>query len=101
MRIVHAETSERRGRSSSKDFTDGFYNGFCPAEDTDDPDQVDSMKFTGCDEIEEMEELVIDPACEPVPYEGLPTTLMIRNIPIMYTQDALLLEWPNNGTYDF
>jgi len=29
------------------------------------------------------------------------TTLMIRNIPVMYTQDMLQLEWPNNGTYDF
>lgn len=35
------------------------------------------------------------------PFQGLPTTLMIRNIPVMYTQEALVLEWPNNGTYDF
>lgn len=29
------------------------------------------------------------------------TTLMIRNVPIMYTQEMLAAEWPNNGTYDF
>jgi len=34
-------------------------------------------------------------------FKGLPTTLMIRNIPMTYTQEALALEWPNNGTYDF
>lgn len=28
-------------------------------------------------------------------------TLMIRNIPADFTQDMLLEEWPNNGTYDF
>jgi hypothetical protein len=34
-------------------------------------------------------------------YKGLQTTLMIRNIPLTYTQEALAAEWPNNGTYDF
>lgn len=29
------------------------------------------------------------------------TTLMVRNVPVMYTQDVLVSEWPNNGTYDF
>lgn len=29
------------------------------------------------------------------------TTLMIRNVPVMYTQELLLEEWPNDGTYDF
>jgi len=29
------------------------------------------------------------------------TSLMIRNIPIQYTQDMLLKEWPNPGDYDF
>jgi len=28
------------------------------------------------------------------------TTLMIRNIPPKYTQNMLLAEWENNGTYD-
>jgi len=28
------------------------------------------------------------------------TTLMVRNIPVMYTQEMLMLEWPNHG-YDF
>jgi hypothetical protein len=37
----------------------------------------------------------------PVAYEGVPTTLMIRNIPPKYKQDALVEEWPNNGTYDY
>jgi len=26
---------------------------------------------------------------------------MVRNIPILYTLDMLLQEWPNNGEYDF
>lgn len=26
---------------------------------------------------------------------------MVRNIPAMYTQDMLLQEWSNDGTYDF
>lgn len=29
------------------------------------------------------------------------TTLMVRNVPVMYTQELLLFEWPNSGTYDF
>lgn len=29
------------------------------------------------------------------------TTLMIRNIPPLYSQKDLALEWPNNGSYDF
>jgi len=28
-------------------------------------------------------------------------TLMVRNIPVRYTQDMLLKEWPNSCTYDF
>lgn len=28
-------------------------------------------------------------------------TLMVRNIPVRYTQDMLLKEWPNRCTYDF
>uniref|UniRef100_A0A7S1AC06 Mei2-like C-terminal RNA recognition motif domain-containing protein n=1 Tax=Noctiluca scintillans TaxID=2966 RepID=A0A7S1AC06_NOCSC len=33
-------------------------------------------------------------------WEGV-TTLMVRNIPVRYTQEMLLREWPNNSTYDF
>lgn len=29
------------------------------------------------------------------------TTLMIRNVPVLYTREMLLAEWPNNATYDF
>mmetsp|Transcript_154240 Transcript_154240/g.494566 ORF Transcript_154240/g.494566 Transcript_154240/m.494566 type:complete len:266 (+) Transcript_154240:194-991(+) len=29
------------------------------------------------------------------------TTLMVRNVPVMYTQDLLLEEWKNVGTFDF
>jgi len=29
------------------------------------------------------------------------STLMIRNVPLMYTREMLLAEWPNDGTYDF
>lgn len=28
-------------------------------------------------------------------------TLMVRNIPVRYTQEMLLKEWPNECTYDF
>jgi hypothetical protein len=28
-------------------------------------------------------------------------TLMIHNIPVQYTQEMLMTEWPNNGDYDF
>lgn len=29
------------------------------------------------------------------------TTLMVRNVPLMYTQELLVREWSNGGTYDF
>jgi len=29
------------------------------------------------------------------------TTLMVRNVPVMYTQQLLLKEWKNDGAYDF
>jgi len=29
------------------------------------------------------------------------TTLMIRNVPVLYTREMLLQEWPNEATYDF
>lgn len=29
------------------------------------------------------------------------TTLMIRNVPLMYTQELLMQEWPADGAYDF
>merc|ERR1712059_101446 len=29
------------------------------------------------------------------------TTLMIRNVPVLYTREMLLEEWPNQGTFDF
>lgn len=35
------------------------------------------------------------------PVGQIKTTLMVRNIPVMYTQDMLMLEWPNNGCYNF
>merc|ERR1712130_1037441 len=28
------------------------------------------------------------------------TTLMVRNIPVSYTQDMLMQEWPNDDSYD-
>ena len=39
-------------------------------------------------------------AFAPTAFKGLPTTLMIRNIPPQYTRGALALEWPNIN-YDF
>mmetsp|Transcript_118605 Transcript_118605/g.185175 ORF Transcript_118605/g.185175 Transcript_118605/m.185175 type:complete len:261 (-) Transcript_118605:165-947(-) len=35
------------------------------------------------------------------PGDRIQTTLMVRNIPLMYTQEMLMREWPNHGTYDF
>jgi len=29
------------------------------------------------------------------------TTLMIRNVPVLYTQEMLAEEWPNDGSYNF
>merc|ERR1719465_14878 len=29
------------------------------------------------------------------------TTLIIRNVPVLYTREMLLQEWPNEATYDF
>jgi len=29
------------------------------------------------------------------------TTLMVRNIPVLYTQEMLLEEWPSDGSWDF
>jgi len=42
-----------------------------------------------------------DVVVRPDPAEGGFSTLMVRNIPVRYTQDMLLKEWPNHGTYDF
>lgn len=36
-----------------------------------------------------------------IAHTGPKTTLMIRNIPVLYTQEMLLMEWPNVNTYDF
>lgn len=77
-----------------------FYNSFFDDFDDDDNDDViqncvgeefDNESFPFGDQI----------SSGAVPCERAPTTLMIRNIPVMYTQDALVLEWPNNGSYDF
>lgn len=35
-----------------------------------------------------------------LPSQGL-TTFMVRNIPLLYTLEMLLEEWPNSGEYDF
>lgn len=40
-------------------------------------------------------------ASMPAPAEMPLTTLVVRNIPGMYTQEMLMQEWPNLGTYDF
>jgi len=34
-------------------------------------------------------------------FPGGMTTLMVRNVPVMYTQEMLLLEWEGAGAYDF
>jgi hypothetical protein len=51
--------------------------------------------------IKDEEDGITDGFCGPIAFSGVPTTLMIRNIPPKYTQETLVLEWPNHGTYDF
>lgn len=57
------------------------------------------------DHITESEPEVDDDADESPSVNVVPggplTTLMVRNVPVMYTQEMLVEEWPNNGTYDF
>lgn len=62
--------------------------------------RADSEVSDGSREVLEMpRDILLSNA--PTAYRRLPTTLMIRNIPAMYTQDELAAEWPNNGTYNF
>jgi len=55
------------------------------------------------DEISDEEEPEVE--CWRLPtqiaHTGPKTTLMVRNIPVLYTQEMLLAEWPNDNTYDF
>lgn len=51
---------------------------------------------TGSDTASDVE------APSPTPMPAVPqTTLMIRNVPVLYSAEMLLAEWPNEGTYDF
>lgn len=70
----------------------GMFSG---VDEFDPGDEEEDMDMLSDDDV-----AIDDPLLGPAPY-GPPTTLMIRNIPVMYTQEALVLEWPNNGTYDF
>jgi len=42
-----------------------------------------------------------NPGSHPKPGPRGLTTLMVRNVPVMYTQQLLLKEWKNDGIYDF
>lgn len=65
-------------------------------------DVSDGSKF-GSEEDEDLDGLKLG-RCGgvdiPVGQEAF-TTVMVRNVPIKYTQAMLLAEWPNNGDYDF
>lgn len=66
---------------------------------------LSDLSSTPSRQISKSSEAIKDPSaegCTVTAYQGLPTTLMIRNIPLTYTQEALAAEWPNSGgMYDF
>jgi hypothetical protein len=80
---------------------ESFYHDLIGDDDGDDTDAfnhlVGSGDFDDDQDIDCIDHLPREPSSCKIP----PTTLMIRNIPVMYTQEALVLEWPNNGLYDF
>jgi len=57
----------------------------------------------GCDSEWSSEVAMVSPPPTPPELEDPTpmTTLMIRNVPVMYTQAELVEEWSNDGTYDF
>jgi hypothetical protein len=65
----------------------------CDDDDDDKDDLFDELKEFQCGSIPSQ------PAGDSD--YNLKTTLMIRNIPLVYTQEMLLLEWPNHNSYDF
>jgi len=62
--------------------------------DDDDAELFDSIEA----EDEQMQSMMLPMGLS---NNGVKTTLMVRNIPVMYTQEMLMLEWPNNGSYNF
>jgi len=60
---------------------------------TNDDRERDSVEFFDDDSDD-------SPVCPQKVQEKM-TTLMVRNVPVMYTQEMLMLEWPNFGQYDF
>lgn len=68
-------------------------------------DTMDAMEDPG-DLLEACDEDGVNTPASPQRTEkpapkGPITTLMVRNVPVMYTQDMLLEEWPDDGTWDF
>jgi hypothetical protein len=61
----------------------------------------DEGEHSACESLPSEDEVTQpESLCRPTPLAGM-TTLMVRNVPVMYTQEMLLLEWQNCGTYDF
>lgn len=83
------------------------FRGNCPPGlgDTDvglSPSRV-AHQINNVDLDDSHDEEEVEGWCPPMQVTGTgpKTTLMVRNIPVMYTQEMLLMEWPNNNTYDF
>lgn len=65
---------------------------------TQDGDAAALSDFTGGSE-EDVSQMIAIPHAPRTCPQGR-TTLMIRNVPLMYTQELLIKEWPINGEYD-
>jgi len=53
------------------------------------------------EDIESVDESKLDQLFAALSARSGKTTLMIRNVPVLYKKELLLGEWPNGGTYDY
>lgn len=67
----------------------------------DDGDADAAMAGDASDEERGMHSPGLPGQLEKKVYDAPVTTLMVRNMPVMCTQDTLLEEWPIDGTWDF
>lgn len=58
---------------------------------------VSTAADSGSDIASDSEVLAVAELAQAVPQ----TSLMIRNVPVLYSKEMLLAEWPNDGSYDF
>jgi hypothetical protein len=91
---VGPHRSSAAGVSGIKDIY-GFSKAFHSEQSSTNEGEHDA-----CESLPSVDEVVHPQLLRnPTPSGGM-TTLMIRNVPVMYTQEMLLWEWPNGGTYD-